>query len=108
LRERMEDLPELVAHLLARLCQEHGRPSTRLLPRAFERLLSYNWPGNVRELESVLERALLLSSGTVIQEVRLGTGTTGVHPVLGQQTNVDQPLREAVETATKQVERDYL
>jgi DNA-binding NtrC family response regulator len=108
LRERMEDLPELVAHLLAHLCQEHGRPSTRLLPRAFERLLSYNWPGNVRELESVLERALLLASGTVIQEVRLGTGTTGVHPVLGQQTNVDQPLREAVETATKQVERDYL
>jgi DNA-binding NtrC family response regulator len=108
LRERMEDLPELVAHLLARLCQEHGRPSTRLLPRAFERLLTYNWSGNVRELESVLERALLLASGTVIQEVRLGTGTTGVHPVLGQAANVDQPLREAVESATKQVERDYL
>jgi DNA-binding NtrC family response regulator len=108
LRERMEDLPELGAHLLARLCQEHGRPSTRLLPRAFERLLSYNWPGNVRELESVLERALLLASGPVIQDVRLRSGTTGVNQAFSAGPNVDQPLREAVDAATRQVEREYL
>jgi DNA-binding NtrC family response regulator len=108
LRERLDDLPELVAHLLARLCREHGRPTTRLAPRPFERLLAHPWPGNVRELESALERALLLATGTVIDEVRLGTGTTGVQQPLAQAASIDQPLREAVEAATRQVEREYL
>jgi DNA-binding NtrC family response regulator len=108
LRERLDDLPELVAHLLARLCREHGRPTTRLAPRPFERLLAHPWPGNVRELESALERSLLLATGTVIDEVRLGTGTTGVQQPLAQAASIDQPLREAVEAATRQVEREYL
>jgi DNA-binding NtrC family response regulator len=108
LRERIDDLPQLVAHLLARLCQEHGRPPTRLAPRAFERLLVHHWPGNVRELGSALERALLLATGTVIQEVRLGGGDGAIQQPLTQGVNVDQPLREAVETATRQVEFDYL
>src|SRR5439155_21033585 len=38
LLERMEDLPELVAHLLGQLCREHGRPGARLMPRAFEKV----------------------------------------------------------------------
>jgi DNA-binding NtrC family response regulator len=108
LRERMDDLPQLVAHLLARLCQEHGRPPTRLAPRAFERLLAHHWPGNVRELKSALERALLLATGTVIQEVRLGGGEGAVQQPPAQTVNIDQPLRDAVEAATRQVEFDYL
>jgi DNA-binding NtrC family response regulator len=107
LRDRMDDLPQLVAHLLARLCRAHGRPPTRLAPRAFERLLAHHWPGNVRELERALERALLLATGTVIQEVRLG-GDGAVQQPAAQAVNVDQPLREAVEAATRQVEFDYL
>jgi len=107
LRERTEDLPELVAHLLSELCREHGRPSTRLAPRAFERLISNNWPGNVRELASVLERALLLAAGTVIEEVRLGS-SAGPPASQSLLSSVDQPLREAVEAAIRVVEREYL
>jgi transcriptional regulator with PAS, ATPase and Fis domain len=57
LRERIDDLPGLVAHLL----REHG-PGVVVAPAAMERLRSYDWPGNVRQLGRVLERAIALSS----------------------------------------------
>ncbi|WP_243438529.1 sigma-54-dependent transcriptional regulator [Fundidesulfovibrio soli] len=66
LRERLEDLPELVAHLLAKL-GERNRKSVRSVSPAFLELLGrYAWPGNVRELENVLERALILTRSDVL------------------------------------------
>src|SRR5205085_517956 len=59
LRERLEDLPVLVAEILRPLSKEMGRPVPKVSPRAMKRLASYPWPGNVRELRNVLERALL-------------------------------------------------
>jgi len=59
LRERLEDLPVLVAEILRPLSKEMGRPIPKVSPRAMKRLASYPWPGNVRELRNVLERALL-------------------------------------------------
>lgn len=61
LRERMEDLPLLVTHLLQRL----GSPR-RVEPEALALLSSYPWPGNVRELENVLERAVALEPGPTL------------------------------------------
>lgn len=66
LRERGDDLPMLVRHFLARYNRELGRNVTEVSPEALERLRSYRWPGNVRELQSVLKRALLQASGTVL------------------------------------------
>ena len=63
LRERREDLPSLVEHLLS---QRKG-PARQLSARAMERLCAYDWPGNVRELANVLERAGLLCEGGTIQ-----------------------------------------
>jgi transcriptional regulator with GAF, ATPase, and Fis domain len=61
LRERHEDLPELVERLLDRLRGELQRPELRgLTPEALAALLCHPWPGNVRELGNVLERAVLL------------------------------------------------
>ncbi|MFP5239648.1 MAG: sigma-54-dependent transcriptional regulator [Acidobacteriota bacterium] len=66
LRERLEDLPELVAHLLAKL-GERNRKSVRSVSPAFLELLGrYAWPGNVRELENVLERALILTRSDML------------------------------------------
>jgi DNA-binding NtrC family response regulator len=59
LRERKEDLPELVRHFLAR----QGRGSVVLSPAAREALERYDWPGNVRELKHALERSLVLARG---------------------------------------------
>lgn len=59
LRQRKEDIPELVAHLLRKLNAEYGRSVRGVDDEAMEYLLSYNWPGNVRELENVLGRAMI-------------------------------------------------
>jgi NtrC-family two-component system response regulator AlgB len=61
LRERPEDLPALIEHLLARLSAREHRPPPRLEPAALAALTGYAWPGNVRELGNALERAIVLS-----------------------------------------------
>ena len=61
LRQRRGDLPELIAHFLAKARAKHPKsPVERLAPEGLQRLLDHGWPGNVRELEHVLERAVLL------------------------------------------------
>ena len=59
LRERREDIPELVRHFLA-LSAEEGLPWKTIDPQAMERLKTYRWPGNVRELENLMRRLTAL------------------------------------------------
>jgi len=66
LRSRMEDVPLLVTHFLARFSEENGLPTRHFTADAMRPLLNYGWPGNVRELENVVERAVVLSSGVHI------------------------------------------
>jgi two-component system response regulator GlrR len=68
LRERREDIPSLGQHLLFRHTSRAGRPFCTFTPGALNKLTNYAWPGNVRELENVIERALALSAGDVIDE----------------------------------------
>jgi DNA-binding NtrC family response regulator len=71
LRERREDLPALVEHLLRNLCARHRRPGVSLEPAALAALRAYPWPGNVRELVNALERALVLAPGSTIRAADL-------------------------------------
>lgn len=66
LRERVEDLPELVAGRVAEIGQAVGRGSVRVLPAALARLRAYSWPGNERELRSVLERLVAFATDGAI------------------------------------------
>lgn len=66
LRERKEDIPELIEKLFQRAKERHGMRDVRLSPAVHQRLISYRWPGNVRQLENVLERLLVLSSSDLI------------------------------------------
>jgi|GEM_PF-65969 len=61
LRERMEDIPELIYHFLNHLSHETGSPVKTISTEALRFLKLYTWPGNVRELENVMERAFYLS-----------------------------------------------
>ncbi len=62
LRERKEDIPQLIDHFLRRYCQENNKPLRRFTHPAMKLLMDYDWPGNVRELENVVERAVVLST----------------------------------------------
>jgi DNA-binding NtrC family response regulator len=66
LRQRKEDIPLLVDFFLKKYAEENDRPVRNITPEALRPLMSYSWPGNVRELENVIERAVVLSSGTSI------------------------------------------
>jgi DNA-binding NtrC family response regulator len=86
LRERVEDIPALVAHFAAQVAEVNGWKPKPFEPAAIQELQRYGWPGNVRELRNVVERLLLLADGPVdVAAVRLalpageeaaGTGTS--------------------------------
>lgn len=66
LRERRDDIPELVQHFLAKMCEKLKRPLLHIADSALHILCAYDYPGNVRELENLLERAVILTSGKEI------------------------------------------
>jgi DNA-binding NtrC family response regulator len=66
LRERLDDIPELVQHLFVKAKQKHGLPNLRLPPALVSYFCGYRWPGNIRELENVIERLVVLSVGDEI------------------------------------------
>ncbi len=66
LRERREDIPLLLDHFLRKFAEKNRRDVTGLTAAARDALLKYDYPGNVRELENVVERAVLLCRGRVI------------------------------------------
>jgi len=72
LRDRREDIPLLVDHLLEQLCVETGRKVESVSHDAMALLMEHPWPGNVRELRNVLERAVVVASGSSIQAPDLG------------------------------------
>jgi formate hydrogenlyase transcriptional activator len=66
LRERRDDIPLLVHLFVARFARAMGKPIDGVSGSLMERLVAYDWPGNVRELENVIERAMVLATGSVL------------------------------------------
>jgi two-component system nitrogen regulation response regulator GlnG len=71
LRERGDDLPLLVRHLVRRFSRELRREVQEVAPEALARLRAYSWPGNIRELQSVLKQALLQARGLTLLPAHL-------------------------------------
>ncbi len=65
LRERAEDIPALISHFAAQVCEQNNWKPKTFLPDAIRELQRYPWPGNVRELRNAVERLLLLADGPV-------------------------------------------
>ena len=83
LRERREDVPLLLEHFLERFAEEAGRPVARLSPDASRLLDAYDYPGNVRELANIVERAVTLSDGDVVEAGALPPAVRGAVAALG-------------------------
>ena len=67
LRERREDIPLLAAHFLGRYAAASARAVSDITPEAMARLVAYDWPGNIRELEHAVERAIALTTSSVVR-----------------------------------------
>jgi two-component system response regulator AtoC len=86
LRERMEDLPDLVGYFLARYAEKNKKAVSHVADEAMELLKVYAWPGNIRELEHAIERAVAMTNTTVLfpedfpMEVQRGISGASTQP----------------------------
>jgi PAS domain S-box-containing protein len=95
LRQRQEDIPLLVEHFVRVLSKKMGKEITSVAPSALEALRSYHWPGNVRELANVIERAVITTTGTVLQ-------------ISNTSETLPAPLPNKPSKTLEEVEREYI
>ncbi len=81
LRERVEDIPELVRFFINKYAVENSRSVTQIDPGALKMLQTYGWPGNVRELENYIERAIVFATSDTVTPELLPPQVTGDAPV---------------------------
>jgi formate hydrogenlyase transcriptional activator len=67
LRERREDIPDLVRHFVQHFGRRLGKPVAGVGPGSLKLLAEYHWPGNVRELENLIERAVIVADGDTVE-----------------------------------------
>ena len=102
LRERASDIPSLVEFFVRKFAAEHQRRVTGISSAAMDRLRSLPFPGNVRELENVIERAVVVSHGSLIQESDLPLGLRApatAAPSLPLHVAVERLERQLIENA---------
>ena len=71
LRERREDIPLLASYFISKYAKRFNKQTDGMTPEVLGALMRHNWPGNVRELENVIQRALILSKGKLLEEAAL-------------------------------------
>ncbi len=103
LRDRVEDLPLLVSHLMGKLGKKNNKEIRSVTPAFLDALSHYHWPGNVRELENVLERALILSRSDVLGPELLPPQILGPQP-----EQAASPAAPAAPAALEDAEREAL
>jgi len=86
LRERRDDIPDLVQYFLTRTCIEMAVPAKRMGDEAMALLTAHSWPGNVRELENAIKRAVILSNDPQLTPLDF----TGLTPAADQSQAVPQ------------------
>ena len=96
LRERIEDIADLVRHFL-RKAEGDGLPLKRLEPAAVERLKTHNWPGNVRELENLVRRLVVLNPDEVIPEDAVGMELAQLQRTMPPSEDEEQNLATMIE-----------
>jgi predicted ATPase/transcriptional regulator with GAF, ATPase, and Fis domain len=84
LRERLSDVPTLVMFFLAKFNQKFGKKVDRIQPKTMHRLVNYQWPGNIRELQNMIERAVILSTSSVLALDTAGMPVPQVNPSLSK------------------------
>jgi DNA-binding NtrC family response regulator len=92
LRERLEDLPALTTHFIEHFNRKTARNIKGISEKAAHKLAGYHWPGNIRELEHLIERSVLLSKGSVIDDIKLPELEAADNGQPGHQTKTIQEM----------------
>src|SRR5579871_6105872 len=110
LRERKEDIPDLVNLFISRFCGDSGKVVKSVSPEAMRVLVDYHWPGNVRELQNIVERGCALAKGSVVEagdihiDQRPSKGGNGAGGFLPEGMTLeqweDEMIREALRRAS--------
>jgi formate hydrogenlyase transcriptional activator len=107
LRERRSDIPQLVMFFLSRFSKRFGKKVDALSEETMDRLVNYQWPGNIRELQNVIERAVVVSQGPVLE---LDRDLTPVPPD-GSRSKADEGPAAGARSALaslEEIERDHI
>ena len=105
LRERLEDLPLLINHILNKHPVAQEKQIRQVGPNVLDQMLAYHWPGNIRELENILERAIVKCQSQMIESVDLPAPPQRVvDRYYSNSTDIDQSLKQWLH----QSEKDYL
>ena len=100
LRERPEDIPLLVRHFVQQFSRRNGKAIDTIPAEVMNALIRYRWPGNIRELQNVIERAVILSPGPVLQVAIEELERRQDTPAMLQ--NDTKGMRAALENAERQ------
>jgi formate hydrogenlyase transcriptional activator len=99
LRQRMEDIPILVAHFVRRYAQNMAKRIEKVNSDAMEALMRHPWPGNIRELQNFIERSVILTDGDVLHvsalPSRTVTATGAVTLAEAERDHILHALRES-------------
>ncbi len=98
LRERKEDIPALTSYFLKRLYAKTGKHVVSVSSQVLRQMAGYEWPGNIRELEHLIERSMLMTSGTMLHEIILPSATR----------NLQTEFPETAVQSLQDHERDYI
>ncbi len=116
LRERGDDINLLIHHFIRRFSKDLNKPIEGISPEAIDILRSFPWPGNIRELQSVLRRAILMSTGPVIVPENLtgdilDSGNDTAAPgesSISDSTGIDEFVNRQIETGSNDVYAETL
>jgi DNA-binding NtrC family response regulator len=116
LRERREDIPELVDHFLKFYAAQYNAPYDRVSPATMAQLMQHDWPGNVRELDNVIRRIVLLGTdAAATSELRTtqavavnGNGANFVAPNVSVDTSSMRTLKEHARLAAREAQRTLI
>ena len=109
LRERKQDIPFLAEHFVEKLAADTGSRVESITQAAIERLMTYHWPGNVRELENVIERSLVMCTGSKLDAEDIKMDVPRARSVSGELSlpegmSLDQYEQELIRQALKKAD----
>ncbi|WP_299269393.1 sigma-54 dependent transcriptional regulator [uncultured Psychrosphaera sp.] len=105
LRDRADDIEKLAKQFIQKMATKYNRSTNHISPEALSVLKGYSWPGNIRELSHVIERAVLINSGTNIHSSHLNLDLTGKTKVqFGLQADLKQSEPQHTEQTLEEME----